>query len=450
LGRTVRRGEQLAETSVTQPPKRNAALEVLRQVERYSLPDLVMYQARRLGELLRHAHRHVPYYRDRLPPLFDSADVLDLSRWYDVPLLTPAEAKRNKEALHAVEVPASAGAEVADQTSGTGGEPFRFVRSGNEVTADAANSLRIFFDHGFDPEARFADIRLDIRGKAQYPEGAVLPTWAFGFGKGDYVILDINTPLEGEVDWLLRRKPSLLFTWAQNARSLALAIESRGERLPLTAMATSAEIQTAAVRRDCRRVFGAEPVDILGAREIGILAWRCHAGPHYHLAAETAWIEVLAEDGSPAEPGVPGRLAATPFYGYHMPFIRYATGDFVTLGDEPCACGRSLPTLSAFNGRDRMRLRRRIGSPVFPNLPEAELDTAIGPLQWRLVQRTLDRIEVIVEPSSIARAQAAEGAVRAAIEGAFAAPFEMTIVAAEPLPPGVWRKKRELFRSDLP
>lgn len=440
----------MAEESVTRPPKRSPALEVLRQVERYSLSDLVMYQARRLGELLRHAHRHVPYYRDRLAPLFDSGDVLDLSRWHEVPLLTPAEARRNKEALQASEVPASAGAAVADQTSGSGGEPFHFVRSGNAVTADSANSLRIFFDHGFDTGARFADIRLDARGNAQYPEGALRPSWAFGLGTGDYAILDINTPLEGQVEWLLRRKPSLLFTWAQNARAIALAIEARGEQLPLTAMATSAEVATAAVRRDCRRVFGAEPVDIFGAREIGIIAWQCHAGPHYHLASETAWIEVLADDGSPAEPGVPGRLAATPFYCFHMPFIRYATGDYVTLGHDPCPCGRSLPTLSALNGRDRMRLRRRSGPPVFPSLPEAELDALVGPLQWRLVQRALDRIEIIVEPASIAKAQAAERAVRAAIEGAFAAPFAVAIVAAEPPPPGVWRKKRELFRSDLP
>ena len=440
----------MAEESVTQPPKRNPALEVLRKVERYPLPDLVMYQARRLEELLRHARRHVPYYRDRLAPLFDAGDVLDLSRWHEQPLLTPAMAKHNREALRAAEVPASAGAEVPDQTSGTGGDAFHFIRSGAALIGDAGNSLRIFLDHGFDPDARFADIRLDSRGKAQYPDGALRPSWAFGFGTGDYAILDINTPLEGQVEWLLRMKPSLLFTWAMNARAIALAIESRGAQLPLSAMGTSAEISTAGVRRDCRRVFGAVPVDILGAREIGIIAWQCHAGPDYHLAAETAWIEVLAEDGSPAEPGVPGRLVATPFYCFHMPFIRYATGDYVTLGDGPCPCGRSLPTLTAFNGRDRMRLRRRGGSPVFPRIPEAELDASIGPLQWRLVQRALDRIDVIVEPASIAKAQSAEAAVRAAIEGAFAAAFDMTIVAAEPPPPGVWRKKRELFRSDLP
>ena len=26
-----------------------------------------------------------------------------------------------------------------------------------------------------------------------------------------------------------------------------------------------------------------DPVGIFGAREIGVMAWRCRAGPHYHI-----------------------------------------------------------------------------------------------------------------------------------------------------------------------
>ena len=45
---------------------RDQFLDVLRAVERYPLPDLVMHQARRLETLVRHARANVPFYADRL------------------------------------------------------------------------------------------------------------------------------------------------------------------------------------------------------------------------------------------------------------------------------------------------------------------------------------------------------------------------------------------------
>jgi len=66
-------------------------------------------------------------------------------------------------------------------------------------------------------------------------------------------------------------------------------VERASNPLRLTAVATSAERCTEGVRADCRRVFGRDPVDIFGAREIGIIAWQCHASPLYHFAAESAF-----------------------------------------------------------------------------------------------------------------------------------------------------------------
>ena len=267
--------------------------------------------------------------------------------------------RRGKRARRSapIEFPPEAGKAIRDRTTGSSGSAFHFLRSEAALIADAANSLRVFRDHRFDPEARFADIRSDLSGMARYPDGALRPSWSHGDGAGDYAILDINTPLEQQIEWLSRMRPSIIFTWPSNLRALALEMESRGERLPVHALATSAESSTAGLRADCERVFGAVPVDIFGAREIGIIAWRCHAGLNYHLAAESALIEIIRDDGEPARPGETGRLVATPFYNLHTPFIRYETGDYLTLASEPCGCGRSLPSISRICGRARSRLR---------------------------------------------------------------------------------------------
>jgi phenylacetate-CoA ligase len=424
-------------------------LNVLRAVERFPLSDLIMHQARRVESLVRHARAHVPFYADRLKAVFDADDVVDLSRWQDVPALTTDEARANAAAMTARAVPKFAGEVVQDQTSGTGGEPFHFYRSAAAMNADAANSLRIFIDHAFDTDGRFADLRLDVAGKAPYPGGQLRSGWSFGQGRGDYAILDINTPVADQVEWLIRMQPAVLFTWAMNARAIALLLEEAGERLPLTTLATSAEVCTAGVRADCRRVFGLDPVDIFGVREIGVVAWHCHAGPHYHIAAESAFIEVIGEDGKPAGPGETGRLVATSLYNFHMPFIRYVTGDYVTLAVGRCPCGRTLPALSAIRGRERNRLRLPNGTRVFPVVPEAALDVLIGPLCWRLVQDAPEQVAVAIEADALPRAQAAMAAVRQAIMDAFGNAFQVDLRIADAAPPGIWRKKRELFRSLL-
>jgi phenylacetate-CoA ligase len=422
-------------------------LRLLRRVERYAPHDLVFHQAQRIETLCRHARQHVPFYADRLRPVFDRDDVLDLSRWGDVPILTVAEARANAARMQAAEVPPLAGPILDDLTSGSSGEPFRFKRSTAAMSADAANSLRIFLDHRIDTDARFADIRIDVSGRAQPPDGALRPNWSFGQGKGDYALLDINSRLDDQVDWLLRMRPAMLFTWATNARAIALRLEAMGTPVKLKSLATSAEVQTAGVRHDCQRVLGADPIDILGAREVGIMAWRCQASPLYHLTAETMFLEVVRDDGAPANPGESGRLVVTPFYTFHMPFIRYATGDYVRLAADACPCGRALPTLSAVLGRGRNRLRLKDGRSVFPQLPEAALDALIGPLQWRLVQEAPDVIDVVVQREGSARAQAAIADVARTIDRAFGTGFRVTLETAQAPAAGAWRKKRELFVS---
>ncbi len=424
-----------------------AFLRVLRLVERYPLGDLVMHQARRVETIVRHARANVPFYAERLNAVFAADDVLDLSRWGSVPVLTAADVRANAEALRARSVPDLAGDAVGDQTSGTGGDALHFVRSRAAVSADAANSLRIFLDHEFDADGRFADIRIDVARAAQYPDGQIRPGWSYGRGSGDFALLDISTPQADQVEWLVRMQPAILFTWAMNARTIALMLEAAGARLPLTSLATSAEICTPGVRTDCRRVFGLDPVDILGAREIGIIAWQCHAGPHYHFTAESAFTEVLDDNGAPSRPGETGRLVATGFYNFHMPFVRYATGDYVTLANGPCPCGRTLPSITAIPGRARNRLRLPDGSRVFPALPEEALDRLIGPVAWRLVQETPGSIKVVVEQDTMPRAEAALAAVRDAVAEAFGDGYRVELATPLPTPPGAWRKKRELFRS---
>lgn len=437
--------------SAVPDPQQSPAQEILahfKSLEKLSLNDLVFNQARKLERLVRHAAAHVPFYRNRLNAVFNDKDYFDASRWYEVPILTRQEAQENIARLKAEMIPAHAGNGVDDRTSGSGGSPLYFLRSTAALMADAGNSLRLYHDHKLDFAARFADIRIDLDGTAQYPDGAIYPDWSFGEGDGDYVQLDINTPTEQQIEWLLRRRPKILFTWATNASRIALELERLGETLDLSTIATGAEACTAGVRKDCRRVFGCEPVDILGIRELGIVAFPCNKAPCHHLTAESKFIEVVKDDGTPAKPGEAGQLVGTDLYNFHMPFIRYATGDYVSLVDKPCVCGRSLPAIAAILGRGRNRYRNRSGGLVFPQIPETLLDDLLGPLPWWLVQKGLGELELRIENSDRIDQTGVVPKITEACARGFGEPVRLTLVEIAPDQQS-GRKKRELFVSEI-
>lgn len=423
-------------------------LQRLRDLERRPPRQLVGFQARRVEDLVRHARRNVPFYASRFDDAFDAEDHLDLSRWLDVPILDRATAQANSEPLKARETPADAGNARPDRTTGSSGTPFFFEKSQATQVADAGQAMRLFQDHRLDTDGRLCDMRIDYLGVAAYPEGKTLPDWSYGLGSGDYAMLDINTPLADKVEWLIRRQPRNLFTWATNAREIALELERIGETLPLTGLLTSAERCTPGVRADCARVFGVEPVDYLSSREIGIVLFACNEAPLYHLAAESAFIEVITDSGRPARAGETGQVVVTGFFNYHMPLIRYATGDFITLSDKPCACGRSLPVVSAINGRARNRFMRSNGDKLFPNLPEAELDGRFGPGRWQIVQTGVGTLEVHAATADADRPPAPDSNLAALISESLGETVGVVCRSNDKRPDKSGRQKYEQFRSE--
>ena len=70
-------------------------LDVLRQSERWPADRLANYQNDLLARLVRHAYKTVPFYADRLAPLFRRDWGPRLHRWDEIPVLTRAEVMDN-------------------------------------------------------------------------------------------------------------------------------------------------------------------------------------------------------------------------------------------------------------------------------------------------------------------------------------------------------------------
>jgi phenylacetate-CoA ligase len=95
--------------------------------------------------------------------------------------------------------------------------------------------------------------------------------------------------------------------------------------------------------------YGVPVADEYGCTEAGIMAVEC---PHgcWHVPVESCLVEYIPlENATNGES--PYKIIVTDLMNRAMPIIRYDVGDSAMPGDQPCACGRGLPTMKSFAGR---------------------------------------------------------------------------------------------------
>jgi phenylacetate-CoA ligase len=337
-----------------------------------------------LQKLIAHAAATVPFYADRLGALFDGHK-FDWRRWRDLPILTRSEVVDHSDALTSSQVPEEHGLVTQLTTSGSSGIPLTFSRTRAVELRAQGLVQRGFLWHGSDLTAKMAYI-LPHYDRAQFPDGERYPYWTLATKllgiEGELAVLNINTPIDRQIEWLKREAPKYLHTFPTNARAIARAL--KGQRLEgLANLYLAGESLSDEDRAECEAGFGSTIVDRYGAMETGQLALQCPQGTHYHVQSENALVEILDPEGNPCQPGSEGRVVVTPLHNYAFPLIRYRIDDVVTVG-EACACGRGLPVITKILGRTRQMFRFPDGSEVWPSLGEAIWP--LGPKQWQVAQ----------------------------------------------------------------
>jgi len=141
--------------------------------------------------------------------------------------------------------------------------------------------------------------------------------------------------------------PSWLFALAQ--RRLLHSTGGHRTVMPRYVLSTG-ELLYDFQRQAIESAFDARVVEEYGSQDVGIIASEDATG-HWVVNWQHVVVEVLC-NGRPARPGDMGEIVVTNLHSQVMPFIRYATGDVVTL---PSAAGAIAPagprTLMRIEGR---------------------------------------------------------------------------------------------------
>ena len=195
-----------------------------------------------------------------------------------------------------------------------------------------------------------------------------------------------------------RFDPSLVKCFPNSLAVFADYLRQSGTRVPpVRSIACAGENLYRGQRELFREVFGGEVFEKYGTRDAGVIACECPAHDGLHLFTEGAYVEVIREDGSPAEAGESGRVLVTDLFNRAMPLIRYEIGDMAVVGRRSgCSCGSTLPMLERILGRDRDIVidsngRPRVGYLFVEVVKDLDLEA-----QFQIVQPDRERLIVRV------------------------------------------------------
>jgi phenylacetate-CoA ligase len=370
-----------------------AALRQARtQISREQGPrtQLAQHQQQRPEAVVRHAATHSPFYRRWLAetgPLGDGPVELQRLPVVDKPLLMQHFDElvcdprlRRDELLDWV------GQLTSDQlylnryrvllTSGSSGRPGLFVYDAAGWRSIGAQFVR---------SSSWAGLRPSVPRQRMAWLGGAAPSHltrqgaaTMGIGLHRTLALPVTLPLPQLVEALNRFQPTYLNVYPSVAMWLAAEQQAGRLRLAPQILVTAAELRTPEMTQRLVDAFGVRPFDVYGCTE-GLFGSECEHHQGIHLFEDTTLVENVDPDGRPVPAGLPGaRLLVTNLYNLVQPLLRLEVTDLVTLGPDPCPCGRTLVRVSAIHGRsdDVLSLPARDGGRV-----------AVHPLHFALLTR---------------------------------------------------------------
>ncbi len=322
-------------------------------------------QARNLRRLLLHAERHVPHYRALLGRLgVVRGDVVDLTRFRDVPLLTRDLLRDRFDDLASEDLATRDW--YRNASGGSTGEPVAVLQ---DRDYEAIGTAAIEMHYGWagrrpgEPLVRLWGSERDVLQGGQGWRNRV-----GGFARNLVFLNSFYMTREGMaryVDVIRRRRPVVIEAYAESAYELARYVAETGARIEgVRAVVTSATTLYPFIREEVERAFGCPVLNRYGSREVGSFAGERRSGAGLDVFTATHWVEVVDEAGGACAEGEEGDVVVTCLTNLAMPLIRYRIGDRAVVGESVGSPTASVERLRSVTGRSIDTFVRRDGSTV--------------------------------------------------------------------------------------
>lgn len=348
------------------------------------------YQDDMLCRLVRHAGRHVPYYRKLFSDIgLDPETFRGRVDMPNIPVLDKETLRRRSREFIADN--ARSFRPSRHKTSGSTGTPLEFLLDVQAKAHDGAAVLRSFSWAGYYPGMKLFSVKDHLKA------------WEYKYSMLGRVLNFDSNSISRESAlriWpkINRLKPAVFRSYPFTLMMLYKYGQEAGLRMHTPqSIITTSETMPDSLRNQLQTCYQAKVFDYYGMSENAPMITQCEAQT-YHVIEDYAWHEFLdPETGNPVDQGQ-GEIVATGFYNYSMPLIRYRTGDEACLAGEQagCACGRRFRIVHSIEGRREDYILTPEGLRL--NLIETPLNAGKGIMAGQYVQDSPDHMYVNILP----------------------------------------------------
>lgn len=328
-------------------------LEWLEETQWLSPTKVAAIQAEKLGRIVEHAYKTVPYYRR----VFEErglvpADVSVPSDLVKLPLLTRSVLKKNQEEL--VSSLADRAALQTNHSSGSTGQRATFKQDIDFQLWMRAHQLRTYrWCADWKIGERFvllwgSEMYWSLKSTADSIRNIISNRREFNtFSLSNDLIKKFTRKL-------LEFNPVLISTYSNAMHLIAREMDRLDAKVPaLRAIQGTSEPFPPALRTRMESVFACETYDKYGSRETNIVSHESPLHDGMLIQSENVVPEFIGDDGVPCAPGERGRVILTTLNNWSMPLIRYETSDIAGPIDGYCRSGRGLPRMTHVAGRQQ-------------------------------------------------------------------------------------------------
>ena len=357
--------------------------------------QLEAFRDAKLRRLIAHCYEHVPYYRRLMDAGgLQSSDIQSAADLRKLPVLTKDSIRAHWHELRAENIPDKA--TFIAETGGTTGEPMRIAKVlYSEAWANMCYERGLSWG-GVAPGMK----HIELWGGAM---GCAKQTWrqqcaSLLAGRRRLLAYDLGQDnVHTYIDVIRRSQSPFIVGYASSMYLLARMLLERREQLHVQAVFTTAECLLPSWAATIRQAMHCKVYAYYGCGECNSMGYQCQQGDAYHIPEEHVVLEVEPEVGH-TDLLETGQVLITDLDNYAMPLVRYQNGDYMTLGDTDCVCGRSLRLIAKLEGRTHEFLLNASRGLISGGICDSILGNIGSIREFQVRQDGLEHIRVLVVP----------------------------------------------------